>query len=155
MTSASLQCGDYSPTQPLQECGYPTMWTTGLVVLNLSRTKKKKVKPDCALIGCDSNIFNLMGIASRTLKQNGMAPFIPHFYVLILDDRNDKERNIGMNAGLSMLWVCDAVWVFGDEITESMKTEIRFAEKLNIEVRYISENDLRKSEVKNDKIKKN
>ena len=91
----------------------------------------------------------------RTLKQNGMAPFIPHFYVLILDDRNDKERNLGMNAGLSMLWVCDAVWVFGDEITESMKTEIRFAEKLNIEVRYISENDLRKSEVKNDKIKKN
>lgn len=61
----------------------------------------------------------------------------------------------GMNAGLSMLWVCDAVWVFGDEITESMKTEIRFAEKLNIEVRYISENDLKKSEVKNDKIKKN
>ena len=119
------------------------------------QNKEKKVKPDCALIGCDSNIFNLMGIASRTLKQNGMAPFIPHFYVLILDDRNDKERNLGMNAGLSMLWVCDAVWVFGDEITESMKTEIRFAEKLNIEVRYISENDLRKSEVKNDKIKKN
>ena len=27
--------------------------------------------------------------------------------------------------------------------------------KLTIEVRYISENDLRKSEVKNDKIKKN
>ena len=60
-----------------------------------------------------------------------------------------------MLAGLSMLWVCDAVWVFGDELTEGMKTEIRFAEKLNIEVRYISENDLRKSEVKNDKVKKN
>ena len=114
-----------------------------------------KQKPDCELIGQDGNIFNLMGIASRTLKQNGMAPFIPHFYALILDDRNDKERNLVMNAGLSMLWVCDAVWVFGDEITESMKTEIRFAEKLNIEVRYISENELRKSEVKNDKIKKN
>lgn len=35
--------------------------------------KAEKVKPDCALIGCDSNIFNLMGIASHTLKQNGMA----------------------------------------------------------------------------------
>lgn len=54
-----------------------------------------------------------------------------------------------------MLWVCDAVWVFGDELTEGMKTEIRFTEKLNIKVRYISENDLRKSEVKNDKFKKN
>ena len=30
-------------------------------------------KPDCPLIGEDSNIFNLMGIASKTLKRNGMA----------------------------------------------------------------------------------
>lgn len=84
-----------------------------------------------------------------------MISVIPHFYVLIIDDDDEEERNLGMLAGLSMLWVCDAVWVFGDEITEGMKKEIRFAEKLNIKVRYISENDLRKSEVKNDKIKKN
>ena len=32
----------------------------------------EKVKPDCELIGQDGNIFNLMGIASRTLKRNGM-----------------------------------------------------------------------------------
>ena len=30
-------------------------------------------KPDCALIGEDGNIFNLMGIASRTLRQNGLG----------------------------------------------------------------------------------
>ena len=30
-------------------------------------------KPDCKLIGEDGNIFNLMGIASRILRQNGMA----------------------------------------------------------------------------------
>lgn len=29
-------------------------------------------KPKCALIGEDGNIFNLMDIASRTLKRNGM-----------------------------------------------------------------------------------
>ena len=29
-------------------------------------------KPDCPLIGQDGNIFNLMGIASRTLKEHGM-----------------------------------------------------------------------------------
>lgn len=100
------------------------------------------------------NIENAKRYARYALEC-GMAPFIPHFYVLILDDRNDKERNLGMNAGLSLLWVCDEVWVFGDEITEGMKKEICFAEKLNIKVRYISENDLIKSEVKNDKIKKN
>lgn len=34
---------------------------------------KEKVKPDCELIGQDGNIFNLLGIASRTLKRNGMS----------------------------------------------------------------------------------
>ena len=29
-------------------------------------------KPDCPLIGQDGNIFNLVGIASRTLKAHGM-----------------------------------------------------------------------------------
>lgn len=30
-------------------------------------------KPDCELIGQDGNIFNLIGIASRTLKRNGLC----------------------------------------------------------------------------------
>ena len=29
-------------------------------------------KPDCQLIGEDGNIFNLIGIAARTLRQNGL-----------------------------------------------------------------------------------
>lgn len=29
-------------------------------------------KPDCPLVGQNGNIFNLAGIASRTLKENGM-----------------------------------------------------------------------------------
>ena len=32
-----------------------------------------KEKPDCALIGQDGNIFNLIGIAARTLRANGMT----------------------------------------------------------------------------------
>lgn len=39
----------------------------------ISREKEVDAKPDCPLIGQDGNIFNLIGIASRTLKQNGMA----------------------------------------------------------------------------------
>ena len=30
-------------------------------------------KPDCELIGKDGNIFNLIGLAARTLRQNGMS----------------------------------------------------------------------------------
>lgn len=35
--------------------------------------QQNKGKPDCPLIGQDGNIFNLMGIASRTLKEAGLA----------------------------------------------------------------------------------
>ena len=40
--------------------------------LKIAEASKGKKKPKCALIGQDGNIFNLMGIASRTLKHNGM-----------------------------------------------------------------------------------
>ena len=32
----------------------------------------KQSKPDCPLIGADGNIFNLIGLASRTLRENQM-----------------------------------------------------------------------------------
>ena len=35
--------------------------------------ENKQTKPDCPLIGQDGNIFNLVGIASRTLKRNGLS----------------------------------------------------------------------------------
>ena len=33
----------------------------------------EKFKPDCALIGANGNIFNLLGIAKKTLIDNGMV----------------------------------------------------------------------------------
>ena len=50
-------------------------WLSDYVENNLGgfqNEQKEKVKPDCPLLNQDGNIFNLMGIASRTLKQNGM-----------------------------------------------------------------------------------
>lgn len=35
--------------------------------------ENKQQKPNCPLIGEDGNIFNLIGIAARTLKRNGMS----------------------------------------------------------------------------------
>ena len=35
--------------------------------------EQEQPKPDCPLIGQDGNIFNLMGIASRTLRKNGLS----------------------------------------------------------------------------------
>ena len=64
LTSASLQCGDCNPTQPLQGCGYPDYVDNRLGGFEPEQNKEEKLKPDCALIGQDGNIFNLLGISS-------------------------------------------------------------------------------------------
>ena len=74
----------------------------------------------------------------------GTAPVVPHFYALCLDDNNEKEREIGLAAGLGMLWFCDELWVFGQNITEGMKQELQFCKHLNIKTRYVSEKEIRK-----------
>lgn len=38
-----------------------------------AKQEQKNSKPNCPLIGQDGNIFNLMGIASRTLRENGLS----------------------------------------------------------------------------------
>jgi len=35
-------------------------------------TDRQAEKPDCALIGEDGNIFNLAGVAARTLREHGL-----------------------------------------------------------------------------------
>ena len=52
-------------------------WLSGYIDKKLGEfipeeTAEKK-KPNCKLIGEDGNIFNLIGIASKALRQNGMA----------------------------------------------------------------------------------
>ena len=43
-----------------------------------------------------------------------------------------------------MLWFCDELWLFGDEVTEGMHTEINFCKNLNIRIKKINEKDIRK-----------
>ena len=55
-----------------------SMWLSDYVDIYLGgpadqQKKQNRQKPDCPLIGQDGNIFNLMGIASRTLRENGMS----------------------------------------------------------------------------------
>ena len=40
----------------------------------------KKEKPMCPIIGANGNIFNILGIASRTLKDNGMTEEAAEMY---------------------------------------------------------------------------
>lgn len=74
----------------------------------------------------------------------GTAPVVPHFYALCLNDNIPKEREIGMAAGLSLLWFCDEMWIFGDEVTESMKAEMQFCKNLNVRIRRIQDSEITK-----------
>lgn len=48
-------------------------WLSDFVPNRLGGFLEESRKPDCPLIGQDGNIFNLVGIASRTLKSHGMS----------------------------------------------------------------------------------
>ena len=51
-------------------------WASDYIVNKLggfTQEHPEQKKPDCPLVGQDGNVFNLMGIASRTLRRNGLA----------------------------------------------------------------------------------
>lgn len=98
----------------------------------------------CSPLGGDvaGNIRRVKNYAKYALLC-GTAPVVPHFYALCLNDENPKEREIGLNAGLSLLWFCDELWVFGDRISEGMAKEINFAKNLNIRTCYLKDNQVR------------
>ena len=58
----------------------------------------------------------------------------------MLNDASETERELGLMFGLSLLAVCDEVWVFG-EISTGMQQEITEAKRLGKRVRYVKEGD--------------
>lgn len=48
-------------------------WLSDFVPNRLGGFIGEPEKPDCALIGQDGNIFNLVGIAARTLREHGLT----------------------------------------------------------------------------------
>ena len=75
----------------------------------------------------------------------GTAPVVPHFYAECLDDNDPKDREIGLAAGLSLLWFCDELWLFGDTVTDGMRAELKFCKNLNIRTRHITEKEIQKA----------
>lgn len=105
---------------------------------------KKKVYI-CAPLG--GNVQENLKRARRFARyalQSGVAPVVSHFYALCLDDADPKEREIGMSAGLSLLWFCDEMWIFGDEVSAGMKEEMRFCQNMNIKMKRIRGKELEK-----------
>ena len=67
----------------------------------------------------------------------GYIPIAPHaFYQGLLSDDTPEHRAKAIEIGLNLLSKCDALWVFGTEISEGMKTEIARAKVFGIPVLY-------------------
>ena len=74
----------------------------------------------------------------------GTAPVVPHFYAECSPSTNKQLRQLIQATALSLIWVCDEVWVFGDQLTDGMSAEIRQAKLLNINIRTFSDKEIRK-----------
>lgn len=76
---------------------------------------------------------------SRATVMNGYDVIVPHlYYTQFLDDKNDVEREIGINSALNLIIACDVLIVcerYG--ISSGMKKEIEFAEKLGTEIKRV------------------
>ena len=99
----------------------------------------------CAPLGgnVESNLKKVRAYTEYALRC-GTAPVVPHFYALCLNDNDPKDREIGLAAGLSLLWFCDELWLFGDTVTEGMRAELQFCKNLNIRIRKITEKEIQK-----------
>jgi hypothetical protein len=62
----------------------------------------------------------------------GHTPVAAHLlYADIIDETDLDQRERGLKMGIELLDACDAVWVFGDEMSPGMRAEINYARERN------------------------
>lgn len=78
---------------------------------------------------------------SRFAVDKGYIPIAPHLlFPQFLNDRNPKERQLGLFFGNAIMSKCSEVWVFGSRISAGMEDEIKRARWKNYRLRYFTEN---------------
>lgn len=77
-------------------------------------------------------------LAIRDSLSRGEAPFASHlFYTEVLDDREPKDRDLGINAGLAWAKKADHVAVYTDlGISSGMKLGIDFHKRNGTSIEY-------------------
>ena len=80
-------------------------------------------------------------------KNEGHAFFAPHLlYPQVLHEDDPADRRLGLAMGKEMLSKCDELWAFGDFISPGMAGEVELAEQRGIPVRYITVQEMEKTE---------
>jgi len=75
---------------------------------------------------------------SRFAAEQGTVPLAPH---LLLPQflSEETERELAMTMNMVFLNKCGELWVFGDTVTSGMAAEIEEAERLEMRIRYYTE----------------
>ena len=90
------------------------------------------------------NRYNAIRYAKYCRTITGGVPFVPHLmYPQYLDDANDTDRKLAMEAAHDILRTCcSEMWVCGDVLSEGMRTDIAEAIAAGIPVRFRSEREI-------------
>ena len=91
----------------------------------------------------DEDIENAAKYYEFTL-QSECVPVGPHAYATMFGLNEASEIKRLRQAGMSLIWFCDEIWVFGEQITESMQEEISFGRNMKIRMRKIRDKDIKK-----------
>ena len=76
---------------------------------------------------------------SRFAVDEGYVPITPHLYLpLFLSE--ETERELAIDLDLRLMDVCSELWVCG-EISEGMRSEIAYARKRNMTIRFFKEEE--------------
>lgn len=87
----------------------------------------------------ERNIIKARDYCRYVVDQNHI-PLAPHLlFPQFMDDSNLEERSKAIGFNLTLLKMCDEVWVFGDTISGGMEKEIEFAKRINKAIKYIGE----------------
>jgi len=87
---------------------------------------------------------------SRMVVVNGFDVIVPHlYYPLFLDDDYPEDRGLGMASALSLLDVCDYLFVYiGSGVSQGMEVEIGLAKEKDMDIRYFSSMSQLKDRIK-------
>lgn len=88
--------------------------------------------------GIRRNMLRARGYMELVTRQFGCRAVAPHAYLPeLLDDRNPRERELGLQFGMALLDLCDGIIVCGEEISSGMRKEIRTAREKQLPVYFL------------------
>ena len=119
-----LDIGKLAMWRLITHSNFSGKWLSDYVDNRLGGFVSATQKPDCPLIGEDGNIFNLMGIASRTLRDHGMDEQAKEMTVRIRKSGSyDEALNIiGEYVNITSTEDCDVAQT--EDVSDKFNMEI-------------------------------